>query len=176
MSQMRVPVTDAFDKTDPLESLEVQLTPKQIQWLEDTAADRGLSVDHMLRSIINAQIRGAEQAAPAERGDGTAHQSPPDVSGSSPTESPPEPDAEEDGASDPPSIVESLRSASERLQDLTKNDEDAQEPDLHDTLARLQAHVDSRSSPADASSSEDAPQTTMLDSENRSMFDMMEDE
>jgi hypothetical protein len=173
MSEMRVPVTDAFDKTDPLESLEVQLTPKQIQWLKDTAADRGLSVDHMLRSIINAQIRGAEEAppAPAERGDGTAHESPPNVS-----ESTPEPDAEEDGASDPPSIVESLRSASERLQDLTKNDEDAEEPDLHDTLARLQAHLGSRSSTADASSSEDAPQTTMLDNENRSMFDMMEDE
>ena len=82
MSSSTIPVTDAFDETDPMESLEVALTPQQITWLKDTAAERGLSVDHMLRALLNAQMRAEENAstAPAASGDGQRLDGVPSVS------------------------------------------------------------------------------------------------
>jgi plasmid stability protein len=82
MPSSSIPITDAFDETDLLESLEVALTPQQIAWLKDTAAERGLSTDHMLRALLNAQMRTEERsAAPAASGDGRRLDGVPDVSG-----------------------------------------------------------------------------------------------
>jgi len=179
MSEMQVPVTDAFDETDQLKSLRVELTPKQIEWLEDTAAERGLSVDHMLRSIITAQMRGLSEtpSVPDESGDGTSRPTSMDVAENGAAATNGSRDETESGSSDPPSIGESLRSASERLQDLTeeKEDDEPKESGLHDTLARLQAHMDNTSD-ADKETSSNTPSKTMLGNENRSMFDMMDDE
>jgi len=168
---MRVPVTDAFDDSDQLESLEVKLTPDQIEWLEQMAAKRNLSLDHMLRTLLTAKMREAEEPSPPspESGDSIPHS--PDEA-PTPSEAASETNAKEDD--DSPSIVESLRSASERLQDLTEEEEDAKESDLHDTLARLRTHVDNASDSEDESN-EDGPGTVLVDDPGRSMFDMVEE-
>jgi len=179
MPEIQVPVTDAFDKTDQLESLRVELTPKQIEWLEDTAAERGLSVGHLLRSIITAQMRGVDEtpSVPNASGDGTSRPASMDVAGNGSATTTESRDEKESDNSDPPSIVESLRSASERLQDLTeeKEENETKESGLHDTLARLQAHMDNTPD-ADEDDSSNTPSKTMLGNENRSMFDMMDEE
>jgi hypothetical protein len=167
MSQMRVPVTDAFDDTDQFESLEVELTPKQIEWLEQNAEERGLSLDHMLRSIITAQIRGTDDLPSAPTAGDGAPQSPqndsPDTGGTDVAED------RDDDNEDSPSIVESLRSATERLQDLTE-EEEAEESDLHDTLSRLQSRM------GGSSAEDEENDGVLIENDNRSMFDMMEDE
>lgn len=183
MSQMQIPVTDAFDDTDPLRSLEVELTPRQVDWLEQKADERGLSVDHVLRSIITAQIREANsEPAPSSRSGDGAPQSP-DVN--------PAPEGGRDAAADDAedsssSIVDSLRSASERLQDLTDDDSESEpSSDLRDTLSRLQSYADASteeaSSNEEPSPDEDAPSTEetpdfVVDDHSRSMFDMIEDD
>lgn len=161
---MRVPVTDAFDDSTPLQSLEVELTPRQIEWLEQQADERGLSVDHMLRALITKEIRGSdtEERLPAGSGDGA-----PVASVSGATDEREQAPPRDDG---PTSIVESLRSAQERLQDLTDEDEKMSTgPDLSDTLARLKARREA--SDADAADGDDA---VMVDDAGRSMFDLVE--
>jgi hypothetical protein len=183
MSQMQIPVTDAFDSADPLRSLEIELTPRQVDWLERRADERGLSVDHVLRSIIATQIQGANSGpVPSSRsGDGVPHS--PSVN--------PTPEGDRDAAADqeegnPPSIVDSLRSASERLQDLTDDDSEPEpSSDLRDTLSRLQSYADTSpeaaSSDGDPSPDEHAPSTEetadiVVEDPGRSMFDMVEDD
>ena len=181
MSQMHVPVTDAFDDSDQLRSLEVELTPRQIEWLETKAEKRGLSLDHMLRSVITAQIRGAESEseAPVHSGDGVPHA--PDVDPAPEVDGDVEDDAEETTAEDDSSsIVDSLRSASERLQDLTDDDgEPESDSDLRDTLTRLQSYADAPSddgSPDEETASTEDAADIMVDDQSRSMFDMVEDD
>lgn len=195
MTEMNVPTTDAFDEAGQFESLLVELTPRQIEWLEETAAERGLSIDRMLRSIIAAQMRSIDEmlSASAEADDGASRPSPVNVSTDDTASSD---DAEDTGApdhSDSPSIVESLRSASERLQNLTEKErpeeeqneaEDTKDSGLQDTLERLQAHMDLPSEddrPDDQSDAEEentkTPSRTMLQqNQSPSMFDMVDDE
>lgn len=175
---MRVPVTDAFDESDHLESREVELTTKQVEWLEKKADEQGLSFDHMLRSVITAQIRaqseGMDDPSSPAKGDGSpsaAAQVSADGVAASDNEST-ETDDEDGG---PSSIVDSLRSASERLQDLTEKDDEAETPDPHDTLKRLQARL-GEGSDADDEPDGESPGTVILQNQNRSMFDMMEEE
>jgi len=171
MSETRIPITDAFDATDHLKSLEVELTAEQLEWLRAKAAERDLSLDHMLRSVITAQMRAQGDSAVPPSGDGMTS---PSASSSSPVQA--TSDADTDTTDDSsPSIVDSLRSASERLQDLTEQDDDAETPDPHDTLERLQARL-GENSDADEESDADNPGTVILQNQNRSMFDMMEDE
>jgi hypothetical protein len=183
MSQMQIPAADALDDTDPLRSIEVELPPRQIDWLERKADERGLSVDHVLRSIITAQIREASsEPAPSSRsGDGV-----PRSPGVNPASGKDRDAAADDTEDSPSSIVDSLRSASERLQDLT-NDDSEPEPssDLRDTLSRLQSYADASTEDApsneDTSSGEGAPSTeetadTVVEDHGRSMFDMIEDD
>jgi hypothetical protein len=172
MSETRIPITDAFDATDRLESLEVELTTEQIEWLRAKAEERGLSLDHMLRTVVTAQMRaqGDEPATSAPSGDGLAESTPPTAS---PTGAESDTDEADD---DKPSIVDSLRSASERLQDLTEKDDDAETPDPHDTLKRLQARLGESGESDAETNEEESPGTVILQNRNRSMFDMMEDE
>lgn len=180
MSQMQIPVTD--EDTDPLQSLEVELTPRQVDWLEREADERGLSVDHLLRSIITDRIResNSKLAASSRSGDGVPHS--PDVNPAPDADRDPADDGEEEG---PSSIVDSLRSASERLQDLTEEDSDPESSsDLRDTLSRLQTYGDASSGEAspdedpsvsEASSTEESADM-VTDKQGRSMFDMIEDD
>jgi hypothetical protein len=180
MSEMQIPVTDAFDDPAPLSSLEVKLTPRQIEWLEETADERGLSVDHVLRSLITAHIQGGEPApaSPSRSGDGVPRipevDPAPDVNQNPATDD--EGPAAEEEAGTSSSIVDSLRSASERLQDLTDDDE-SESSDLRDTLSRLQSRAAAAS---DAASSDEtvsgADAEVVVDDRSRSMFDMVEDD
>lgn len=126
MSTTRVPVTDAFDDTDPMESLNVDLTAKQIAWLKETAADRGLSFDHMLRTLINAHIRKTEHEAeaPAHSGDGTPLDDAPDA-----------PTASDNDADDASSLADRLRTTSERVEAPadSSNPDPAPEPAMSDS-------------------------------------------
>ncbi len=178
---MHIPVTDAFDDTDPMESLEVKLTPDQIQWLRTTAEERDLSVDHVLRTILNTQMREETETPlpPSGSGDSIPHSpngqpTPSEATSSNEGADDESPrDNESPREDESPSIVESLRSASERLQDLTEEDDDAKGSDLSDTLARLQARTDSD---AEEDTQTTGSETVLTnDSPNRSMFDMMED-
>jgi hypothetical protein len=181
MSEMRVPITDAFDESDRLESVEVELTSKQIEWLRDKAAERDLSLDHVLRSVITAQIRAQDDGLEAESsrqtlpGDGQPS-TPPDAPSDAAPDRASTDETGADGADDgSPSIVDSLRSASERLQDLTEQDDEAEAPDPHDTLKRLQARLGEGDSTEDEPD-EESPGTVILQDQNRSMFDMMEED
>lgn len=181
MPEMRVPITDAFDESDRLESLEVELTRKQVEWLREKADERNLSLDHVLRSVITAQIRGQdetmEETSPPVSGDGQpsvpSPAAPDDTNREASTAS--DAAADNDADDDSPSIVDSLRSASERLQDLTEQDDEAETPDPHDTLKRLQARLGEDPDTGDESE-EESPGTVILQNQNRSMFDMMEGE
>lgn len=180
MSEMRVPITDAFDESDRLESLEVELTRKQVEWLREKADERNLSLDHVLRSVITAQIRGQDESMEPSSpvsGDGQPPVSPSAAPDDTDREMsiPSDAAADDEEDDDSPSIVDSLRSASERLQDLTEQDDEAETPDPHDTLKRLQARL-GEGPEADDESEEESPGTVILQNQNRSMFDMMEDE
>ena len=166
MSQMRVPVTDAFAETDQLRSVEVELPPRQIEWLKRQADERSLSVDHVLRALITAQIRGTdpEFGSPASSGDGALPSADSTVERTDAT-------TNGDEESGPTSIVESLRSASERLQALTDEEDDSTGPDLSDTLARLKTRREA--SDPDAAEKED--DAVVLDDRRPSMFDLVED-
>lgn len=178
---MRVPVTDAFDESDHLESREVELTTKQVEWLRKKADEQGLSFDHMLRSVITARMRAQsddpEDAAAPARGAGSpsAAATP---SGDGVDASNDGANAPDDGAetADPASIVDSLRSASERLQDLTEQDDAPETPDPHDTLQRLQARLGKDSDTDDETQDATSHGTVLIDDQSRSMFDMMEEE
>jgi Spy/CpxP family protein refolding chaperone len=162
---MRVPVTDAFDDTDQLESLKVELTTRQVDWIRQQADEQDLSFDHMLRSVITAQIR--EQCDPeGEDPAPPAADSPQPASGDETAGT-----ADVNGGSS--SIVDSLRSASERLQDLTEQDDAAEAPDPHDTLERLQARLGDSSDTGEAE--EEAQGSFVVENQDRSMFDMMDD-
>ncbi len=167
---MDVPTTDAFDETDGLKSLEVELPARQIEWLHRAAETRNRSVDHILRAIITMHLRSQNTGRAAHPEEDPSL--PSDGSSSS----------SNDGARAPndassPSIVDSLRSATEQLQDLTKQD-DTEEPgetddpsDLRATLARLDPHLKK------ADRAEDSPhETLLLDRHRRSMFDLMQEE
>jgi hypothetical protein len=165
---MHVPVTDAFDESSTLKSLEVKLTPRQVEWLEQKADERDLSFDHVLRALLTKQIRESSTASISPTHSG-------DRSPSAPADDPDKrrsatADAEdEDG---PSSIVESLRSASERLQDLTDAEGEASASDLSDTLARLGARRDA----SDADATEDNNDAVVVDDRGPSMFDFVEEE
>lgn len=225
MSDIEIPITEAFNDTDQFESLLVEFAPEQIEWLEETAAARGLSLGHMLRTIITAHMRGVDDSpqapggsvsgdsVPEESGDGTVRS--PSVNVSE-TNTPPTANVEETSTADSgneheadragtdsPSLLERLRFASNRLQDLTDAEEserkktgeteDSTEPGLRGTLERLQVYTRSTSpeksskektskGTSSAGSASDSgeenasktPSKTML--QNKSMFDMMGEE
>lgn len=168
MSDTHFPITDAFDDTDQLESLEVELTSEQLSWLRGKADERGVSLDHMLRTILTAQMDGVDEAPspPSHSGDGAPE---------STTDASPNSTDTAKSAPDKSSLVESLRSASERLDDLTEEEEGEEENgnshDLHDTLSRLTARANSVTDDADA---ENDPGTVLMDNPNQSMFDMVD--
>jgi len=162
---MNVPVPDAFDDSDALQPREVKLTPRQIEWLERKADERGLSFDHVVRALVTKQIRNADAPSPPPVHSEDRDPSSPaaDATG---TRSPATADAGDENSSS--SIVESLRSASERLQDLTDADDESTGSDLPAPLAHLKARREA--SDADAADGDDA---VVLDT-GRSMFDLVE--
>lgn len=157
---------------DELKTVKVKVTPRQLAWLQRTADEQNLSVDHVLRSIITNQIRS--ETGRVRPGSGDEHPQPSEHRSTGVTGRPPE-GAEADN-SPSSSIVDSLRSASEHLEDLTEDDIEADPSDLSDTLARLQARLEADGD-SDASPGEQEGSTSgLLDRQNRSMFDLVEEE
>ncbi len=172
MPDTRVPITDAFDDTDEWESLNVELTAEQIEWLERKADERGVSVGHMLRTVLTAQMRGTTDIpSPGPSGDGAPQSDSRESTDTSGTTGGKESDT------DTPSIVESLRSASERLDDLTEKDEgeDEEDDELGDTLARLKTRAESMANRGGDEAEDDPdPGTVLMDDSDQSMFDMVD--
>ena len=57
-----VPVTDTSDGSEPMEQLEVELPPAQIEWLEEMATNQGVNVGYVLRTVVMAQMRTSKTA------------------------------------------------------------------------------------------------------------------
>lgn len=55
-----VPVTDAFDESEAMDQLEVELPPAQMEWLEEMAEKQGVSRTRSAsrRHGTNARVRG----------------------------------------------------------------------------------------------------------------------
>lgn len=166
---MQIPVTDAFDETDSLDTLEVKLTPKQIDWLRQKADDRNLSLDHVLRSIVTTQIRedAMERSGDSRSGDGATHAT---GTPSSDTETS-EPDDKNRTSS---SIVESLRSARERLDALTAPDEAADAPVASSPPSYLHSELQPPS-PSENPSELDETEDPKRNGEPPSMFDLVDE-
>ena len=114
---MSIPTTDAFEDTS-LESLTVQLKPEQVQWLRERARRANMSLNDALQGVLD-QIMEADASSsdvPSGSANGSASTETATTDGSTD-------DAKDDGRTQ--SVVESLRSTSERLEQLTRQDEDA---------------------------------------------------
>jgi hypothetical protein len=111
---MQVPLSDEFDDGD-LESVAVKFRADQLEWLREKAEAADLSLDRVVRSVIDARMRAA--------GDGQA-------AGNTATDDTPLEEVKADAAAEDragdqdddqdngESVVESLRSASKRLDEL----------------------------------------------------------
>lgn len=155
---------------DPLKTINVDLTPKQIEWLQRTAARQSRSVDQLVRSIITARMRSGKGGRVSRSGDGVPT---PSRNASKSAETRTEGASEDES---PSSIVESLRSTSKQLEDLTEDDVEADPSDLSDTLARLQARMDDEGGSDESETREEHVESVLLDRQNRSMFDLVEEE
>jgi len=58
-AKMQIPVTEAFDDDEELEPVTVKLQRDQLKWLRSQAESLDLSVGHVLRSVVNAQMRSS---------------------------------------------------------------------------------------------------------------------
>lgn len=155
---------------DRLKSLDVELTPRQVAWLNREAEKQSLSVDRLVRSIITAQIRSGKGGPVSPSGEGVPQSSRhTSTSAEAPTE-----DASEDENTS--SIVESLRSTTKQLEDLTEDEVEADPSDLSDTLARIQARVDDEDGSDERATRKKQVESVLLDRQKRSMFDLVEEE
>lgn len=164
-----VPVTDAFDDSETMEPLDIEMTPAQIEWLEQTAAERGVSVGHVLRTIVTAQMRAAEDDASASAthaGDGR----PPSFSDEEGTDASARPSDDEDN------LLDRLRAVNEQLPDrATDQSDDGREEDETAEAASLFPVIDDSSNASDATSTQRRSDPTPHEDGERSMFDMVED-
>lgn len=148
---------------DSLTALKVKLPEKQVAWLRQRAEQRGLSVDHVVRALITDAIRGPDRR---RREHGLEMGSSNKRSGR-PTDDPPPPP---EPSTEDPDIMESLRSASKRLQDLTETNG----IENTDSGAAL-SHLKKRLAALGPDNSADAPEETAEDAPT-SMFDLMKND
>lgn len=164
---MRIPITDAFDNPDSMEELEVAFTPEQMEWLAQKAEDRNLSIGHLLRAMVEEKRNESASSASSFSGDGVPHAVGTGEGPRTRTEETDSGDAE--GAS---TLIEELRSANERLQNLTNDDEEKQEGEAHETIARLAVRANEASG-SDATGGQGG--TEASEERHRSMFDLVEE-
>ncbi len=167
-----VPVTDAFDESDAMESMEVELTLSQIEWLKQTAEERGVSVGHVLRTVVTAQMRmEANGPAAARSGDGAPPAFADERSGATSSEK-----AEDDR------LIARLRAAKEKLDELSESEEASDETNQEDDgnpadeASSLFPHIEDVPSTAETSAEgRDAPDPSTDEKDERSMFDLVEE-
>jgi plasmid stabilization system protein ParE len=141
MSRLQIPVTDAFDDANT-QSVTVDLTTDQVDWLQAQADDLDLTLDQMLRSIVATQMRLEE----SEETESTKRKR---------------------------SVVDSLRTANERLKEMMESTRSRNES-TSDTLTRLRKRLGdgaphSTDTPPSLQSSSDTP-----GDDAPSMFDLMD--
>ena len=143
------------DEPDGRSALQVELSPEQIEWLEQQARGRTSSVSAVIRTILSSRMRGTEQGrvtgtriperrapvdvdpggdAPTEQSQGEGPRNGP-VQDDKPEGKEPNGRGAEDSASDQSNLVDRLRSASERLGALTEaesSEAESSEPDASD--------------------------------------------
>jgi len=164
---MQMPITDAFDDTDSFERFETALTPAQIEWLETQADERGVSVNHMLRAVVTAQMRSGEEASGGRTSGDSA---------SWPSSGTRHADGEWESRERPSSFIDNLRSAHDRLQDLTSEGAEAKQPMSQDAVTRLQTHTERSEATAEQSERREQDGSDVPERSDRSMFDLVEDE
>lgn len=126
---MQVPITDAFDADTQLKSVTVRLHSEQLDWLQKKANDLDLSLNHVVRAVVNAHMRRSDVL----------------------------PDAPEDESASEGSVVDQLRSANARLQEFMRakesTDADAANPSETPSTETTSTET-TDSSPAPAQSEE----------------------
>lgn len=148
---MSIPVTDAFRDNDSLKSLTVRLRPAQLEWLRQQADSNDCSIDRMARSIINDYMN-QEDATPASAsgtasGEGAKETQDAGSEGASASQ-------DEEAPKERQSVVESLRSTSERLERLTKKSEEKKVPN---PLERLKKRMEPNGDDVQADAQEKRP-------------------
>lgn len=156
---------------DRLKTLDVELTPRQVAWVQREAEKQNRSVDQLLRSILTDRIRREKRGAvsrsrteapsPSSRTSNSAAARVEDAS-----------TCEDKRAS---SVVESLRSASKQLEDLTEDEVEADPSDLSDTLDRLEAQMGEDGGSSEPAATQEESESVLLDRSSRSMFDLVEE-
>jgi hypothetical protein len=139
------------DEPDGRSALQVELSPEQIEWLEQQARGRTSSVSAVIRTILSSRMHGAGQAPATERRETIDAEPGGEASeGKAPGREGPRKEHSRDGdskskevnsresassASDRSNLVDRLRSASERLGALTEaesTEAESSEPDASD--------------------------------------------
>lgn len=189
-----VPVTDAFDNSTSMDLLEVELTSAQVEWLEQTAEERGVSVGHVLRTIVTAQMRtDEEQSRSMASGDGM----PVSFSGEEPESASADEtssnEASANTSSDPDHLLNRLRSTNQQLKKISEKEEDNaaeenREPDPSTEpedaakgkrakdAASLFPHIDDSMASSEDSPTERHSEPAPREEEGeRSMFEMVEE-
>jgi len=129
-----------------LRPLQVQLPDPIVAWLEEQARARGISVAALLTEVLTDRIQAADETGRSSEGEGSSSSS--------------------------GNIVDSLRSASERLQKMTRNSP-GRRPDI--------SRGADRSSPSDPEpAGSDGPPSSQKNGNSEpanspSMFDLLDD-
>jgi len=164
---MQIPITDAFDDTDSFERFEAALTPAQIEWLETQASERGLSVNHMLRAVVTAHMRSCEELSGGSASGDSA---------SWPSAEARDAEGARGSRERPSSVIDNLRSAHDRLQELTSEGAAAKKASSQDASSRLQTHTERSEATAEQSDGMEQDVSDAPERSDRSMFDLAEDE
>ena len=189
-----VPVTDAFDESEAMDQLEVELPPAQIEWLEEMAEKQGVSVGHVLRAVVMGQMRESEASpsAPAYSGDGKPPSFSEEVEEMGKDATDAIPDSNERSAEND-CLLDRLRSFSKKLEEpagngtLTRGEEQADEAPVGEAPLGEGASAEeggsieeggsddrgSSASDARATKRRSAPEPSV--GAGRSMFDMVEE-
>jgi hypothetical protein len=136
----------ASSEGNSFRSLQVRLPAPIVAWIEEQARARGISVSALLAEVLTDRIQTADETGPSSEGEGSSSSS--------------------------GSIVDSLRSASERLQKMTRSSS-GRRPDVSPGT--------DRSSPPDPESADsDDPPSSQKDGDKEStdspsMFDLLDD-
>lgn len=162
MPDDQTPAAHPSDVSRSLISLDVELTPRQVEWLQTQAAEQGLSLDHVLRSVVTAQIARNSSRSPAL---GATNRSEAATRTRETNDSAP--------ASDSRSLIESLRAAHRHLQDLTQEN-GVEASSFREARSQLQAQLNRTGPVPDGGSSRSSEDAHSPDTRHTSMFDLME--
>lgn len=179
MTMQSIPVTDAFNENDVMSSLEVELTPSQIEWLEQAAEQQDVSIGHVIRMLLTARMREADPSSSLDRGNETTTGDgvPPDFADEVVEAGASEESSTEASSDD--NLLDRLRSTHEQFKELAgeKGNDDANQTDegrqIQQDVERT-AQDEQRDGGIVEKSMAAPSDPTSESEEERSMFDMVE--